>query len=820
MEKLIREVNFAGRSLVRSKGFAVAVTVTLAACIGVNVAIFAIVNSVLLRPLPVPNAQEIVLMSNRYPKAGVGYLYNSSSGDYFDRQEKVTALEEQAEFRFSDQTIEINGAPEREKVMRATPSLFPLLQVAPLVGRAFTAAEGEVGAEQKAILSYGLWQQLYGGDGGVLGRTLRLSGQPFTIVGVMRRDFVFIDPEVRLWIPAAFTAEEKTVHHSNNWYDIGRLKPGATIAQVKAQIDALNAANLEKSPQMKDILINAGFYTAVDPLADMVVNDVKGPLHLLWAGSVFVLLIGALNVANLALARLSLRRKEFATRLALGAGRAQLLRQLLVENVILAGASGVVGVGLGAALLRIIALIGLNDFPRAYEVRVDVEVVAMAALMALATGVLISGLALAGLSIKKFHGVLRDDERTGTGAKGNRRVRQSLVVAQIGFAFALLVGAGLLLASFRELLRVDPGFKTDGIITASISAPDSKYPDAPQLKTLVDRSLEAIRRTPGVESVGATTTIPLGGDYNDSVILAEGYEMKPGESVISPRQVSVTPGYMETMGIGLVSGRYFQGNDDRSSAPVIIVDEHLAQRFWRGRDPLGQRMFEPDPTHPDQAREEKTFYRVVGVVREVRLEDLSGKGNPEGAYYFPLAQHPSNNFTIAARTAGDAAQLGNALRMQIATVDPELALFDIRTMGQREELSLSSRRTSMLLGLMFGVLALFLAAVGIYGVLAYLVAQRQREIGIRVALGSTQSGIVKLVLREGFVLMLIGLIVGIAASMSLRTVVASEIYGVGPLDPLVLGSVALAFGMVALGACILPARRAMKVDPVMVLSEQ
>lgn len=818
MEKLIREVKFAIRSLMRSKGFGAGVVLTLSACVAANVAIFAIVNSVLLRPLPVPHAEQIVLMSNHYPNAGATTMEWSSSGDYFDRQEKVTALPEQAEFRFSDQNIEINGSPERAKVMRATPSLFPLLQVSPLMGRTFIPAEGEVGAEEKAILSYGLWQQLYGGDQEVLGKQLRLSGRPFTIVGVMPRNFVFIDPEVRLWIPAAFTAEEKTLHHSNNWYDIGRLKPDATMSQVKAQVDAVNAANLEKcTPEMKTALINTGFYTAVEPLEHMVVKDVEGPLRLLWAGSVFVVLIGALNVANLSLARLSLRRKEFATRLALGAGRLQLMRQLLIENVLLAAISGVGGLICGAGLLRAIALTGLNHFPRAYEVRIDAKVAAVGFLMAIGAGALISVLALLGLSIKRFHGVLRDDNRTGTTGKGARRVRQSLVVAQIGFAFALLVGAGLLLASFRELLRADPGFRSDGVITASISAPDTKYSKPVQLKTLVNQSLDAIRRLPGVASVGATTSIPLGGNYNDSVVLAEGYELQRGESLISPLQLSVTPGYMETMGIGLVSGRYFQESDEQGSPLVMIVDERLAQRFWHGRDPVGQRMYEPDPSNPNQ---EKIWYRVVGVVRSVRLQDLSGSGNPEGAYYFPFAQRTDNQFTIAARTTTDATQFAHAVRTQIASVDPELAPFDIRTMEQREELSLSSRRTSMLLGLSFGALALFLAAVGIYGVLAYLVAQRQREIGIRVALGSTHSGIVKLVLREGFGLVGIGLVVGIAAALSLRTVIATEIYGVGALDPLVVGSVAFAFGLVATGACVLPARRAMKVDPVVVLNEQ
>ena len=819
MEKLIRDLRYAGRSLVRSKGYPAAVIMTLSACIAVNVAIFAIVNSVLLRPLPVPKAQDIVLMANRYPKAGVGELNTSSPGDYYDRMENVAALPEQAEFRFVNQTIDINGAAERVTEMTATPSLFSLLQVKPLLGRFFTSAEGEVGAQQKVILSYGLWQQLYGSDPAAVGGELRLSGRPFTVVGVMPRSFVFINPEVQLWIPTAFTAREKTVHHSNNWYDIGRLRAGATIQQVQAQIDALNAANLGKFPQMKDVLVNAGFHTVVEPLEDMIVKDVISILRLLWAGSVFVLLIGVLNVANLALARLSLRRKEFAIRLALGAGRAQLMRQFMMENLLLAAASVVGGVILGTIFLRIVAAMGLNHFPRAYEVKVDGEVVFVAVLMALAASALISSLSLLGLSRRGFDDILRDDHRTGTAGKA-RAVRRGLVVAQIGFAFSLLVGAGVLLASFRELLRVNPGFRTTGILTASVSAPESRYGDAGQLNGLMSRSLDAIRKLPGVISAGATTTIPLGGSYDDSVILAEGYVMKPGESVVSPRRISVTPGYLETMGISLLSGRYFLESDDRNAPPAIIVDEKLAQRFWGHRDPVGLRMYEPDPLNLTETGPNTIWYRVLGVVRSVRLEDLSGKGNPEGAYYFPFAQNTSNNYTIAVRAAVDSAAVAQSVRSVIAALDPELPLFDLRTMGEREELSLSSRRTSMLLALAFGLLALFLAAVGIYGVLSYLVAQRRREIGIRVALGSTQGRILELILREGFVLVGIGLILGVIGSISLRTIIASEIYGVGSLDPLVIGIVAIVFGLISLVACMLPARRAMQVDPAIVLSEQ
>lgn len=814
---MIRDLKYAVRFLLRSKNFAFAVVVTLSACIGVNVAIFAIVNSVLLRPLPVPDSQDIVLVSNRYPKAGVADQFISSSGDYFDRREKVTALADQATFRFSNQTIDLNGAAQRERAMIATPSLFELLQVPPLLGRTFTAAEGEIGSEQKIILSYGLWQQMFGGDPSALGRDVRLDGRPFIVVGVMPRNFAFIDPEVRMWIPAAFTDDEKTVHHNNNWFNIGRLKPGATIQQVQAQVDALNAVNLEKLPKFKEVLINAGFHSSVEPLQEMVVRDVRSVLHLLWAGSVFVLLIGVLNVANLALARLTLRKKEFATRMALGAGRAKLLRQFMTENLLLAAVSCVGGVVIGELVLRVITRIGLNDFPRASEVSIDSHVFWFAVLMAVGASALLSSLSVVGLSLKGFHTLLRDSERTGTQAKA-RPVRQALVVAQIGFAFALLVGAGLLLASFRELLRVDPGYRTNDIVTASLSAPSSKYKDA-QLGPLVTRSLEAVRRTPGVVSAGVSTTIPLGGHYENSVILAEGYQMKTGESVISPIRLSITPGYLETMGIALVRGRYFQDSDTVNSLPVVIVDEKLANRFWPDRDPIGQKMYEAGDDA--LAITDKTVrYTVVGVVRSVRLEDLSGKGNQEGAHYFPFAQRPSNNYTIAVRTAGNAAALEPAIRAQIAAIDPEMPLFDIHTMAQREELSLSSRRTSMFLGLAFGILALLLAALGIYAVLAYLVAQRRKEIGIRVALGSTHSGIVKLVLREGLALVGAGLILGVVSSMLLRSVVQNEIYGVAPLDPLVLASVATLFALVALAACIVPARRAMQVDPVIVLSDQ
>jgi putative ABC transport system permease protein len=817
----LRDIKYGARSLLKDKGFAVTVVVTLSVCIAANTTTFAVVNSVLLRPLPVPDADAIVLMANRYPNAGVPNSNFSSAGDYYDRLREITVFDEQAMFRFEDQTVEIGGIPEQVRAMQATPSLFRLLRIAPARGRAFNDAEGEIGEENKAILSYGLWQQIYGGDPGIIGRELRLSARPYTVVGVMPRDFIFINPEVRLWTPLAFTAEQRTAYHSNNWYHAGRLKPGAGIGQAQSQIDALNAANLERFPQWRELLINAGFHTRVEPLQEMLIRDVRGVLYLLWGGSAFVLLIGILNVANLSLARFALRRKELATRLALGAGPARLTRQLIVENALLGLAAGVVGIALGVGLLRVLATVGLERLPRAHEVRMDAAVALAALAIAVLAGVFISLIPLVQIFRANLNDALHEDRRTGTGGQRARRVRQGLVVAQVGLAFVLLAGAGLLLASFRQLLQVDPGFRTEGIVTASVTAPRAKYTNFADRRTLMNRSLDALRSLPGVTAAGATTMIPFGSDYNDSVVLAEGYVMRPGESLISPRYGVVTPGYFETVGISLVRGRYFDTRDTEASLPVVIIDEWLARRFWPGRDPIGRRMYQPQGAKEVGQIDERTrWLTVVGVVGSIRLEDLAGGGSPVGAYYFPYTQGPSRSFTFAIRSSGDPQAVARSARREIAAIDSELALFDVRTMIERAELSLASRKTSMTLALGFGGIALLLSAVGIYGVLAYLVAHRRREIGIRMALGSTNAGIMKLVFREGLLLTGIGLALGLTGAVAMRRAIENEVYGVQPLDPLVIGAAIIVLGVAALAACLLPARRATQVDPVIVLSEQ
>jgi predicted permease len=821
MGSAFRNLRHAVRSLMGDKGFTVTVVLTIAVCIAANTATFAVVNSVLLRPLPVPDAGSILLMSNRYPKAGADFGYNSSTGDYYDRLRDIHVFSEQALFRTNGQTLEIQGAPERVTGMLATPSLFRLLRVSPAYGRAFSDAEGEPGGDKKAILSDGLSRRLFGSPQVALGRDIRMSGQPYTVVGVMPAGFNFIDPEVRLWIPAAFTPKEREVRHSNSWQNIGRLKPGANAQEAQSQVDALNRANLDRFPGFKELLINAGFHTVVSPLEDMLVKQVREALYLLWGGAAFVLLIGVVNVANLVLARTTQRRKEFATRLALGAGAGRLVRQLVTESVLVAIAGGAAGAALGAALLSALAHSGIETLPRAGEVRVDGMVVLAMLVTAALVGIVIGLIPSVQVIGARVNEVLREESRSGTGGRRARRVRQVLVVAQVGLAFVLLGGAGLVLASFRELLHVDPGFDVKGVVTASTSVPQSLYSKDTDASTLMDRTLAAIRTIPGVTAAGATTSIPWGGNHNDSVILAEGYIMKPGESLISPEQMMITPGYFEAMHIAMVAGRPFDARDVDSAPGAIIVDERLARHFWPGVNPIGRRMYRPQDINNLLKTDEHTHWMtVVGVIHPVHTADVEGNGSPVGAYYLPYAQNVQRGYALAIKTSGDSGPILRAVRARFAAIAPNLALFDIHTMEERGDLSLASRRASLTLAMFFGCLALFLSAIGIYGVLAYLVTQRQREIGIRAALGCTAGGVVKLVVGEALWLMGAGLIVGVAGSVALQSVVAGQLYGVKPLDPLVMSSVILTLAVVGLAACVLPARRATRVDPVMVLREQ
>jgi predicted permease len=821
MDRLLQDVRFAVRLLLKDRAFTLTALLTLALCIGANATIFSVVNSVLLQPLPVPQPERLVLMHNSYPRAGVERASNGVP-DYYDRLRELQAFEEQALYNTRGLTVGVEGDPQRMTGMVATPSLLRILAAAPVRGRVFTESEGEVGNHHKVILTNGLWQELYGGRTEAVGQELRINGEPYSIVGVLPAGFSFLDPEVRLWIPAAFSVEQKSddARHSNNWSMVGRLRPGATVAQAQQQLDALNARNMERFPHFKEILTNAGFHSVAVALQEDLVRSIRRTLYLLWGGVLFVLLIGVVNITNLALVRSSGRGKELATRQALGAGLGRLTRQLLTETVLLTIAGGLLGLAVGYWGVSALAALGLERLPRGSEVRLDAVAMAFTLLLALAVGVIVAMVPVLSMRGVNLSQAFREESRSGTAGRGTRLVRRSLVTAQVAFACMLLIGAGLLLASFQRVLGIDPGFTPTNVLTARVAPPESRYPGSQALRGFTNRFLERLRALPGVQQVGITSSIPFSGDSSDSVILAEGYQMAPGESLISPFNTSVSPGYFDTMGIALRSGRFFNDSDTDPSPGVIIVDERLARKFWGDRSPLGRRMYSPasaeDLTKPGP---DSQWYTVVGVVAEIRMSGLVETDDRVGAYYFPLAQQPRRNLTIAVRGAADATALTPAIRRELAALDPELPLYGVVTMEERMDETLVDRRTPMVLATVFGAVALFLAAIGIYGVLAYQVAQRAREIGIRVALGSGPGRVFRLILSEGLMLLGLGLALGVVGAFSIRSALESQLYGISAMDPFVLAAVAAVLGVVSLAACAVPARRASRIDPLIALNQ-
>ena len=820
MESFIQDVRFGARLFWKDKGFASTAVATLAICIAANTAIFSVIDAVILKPLPLPEPERLLLLYNSYPNVGVKRAENGVP-DFYDRRRAVTALEDVALYVNQGLNVGDGASVQRLEGMGVTPSLFRLLRAQPVLGRIFTEEEGEIGGERKVMLSYSLWQELYGGDRSVIGKELRIYGNLYAIVGVMPEGFLFLDPGIRLWRPLAFTAGQKQEYHSNSWEMIGRLKPGASMEQAQAQVDALNRANLDLVPQLKPLLVNAGFHTEVHRLQDEVVKDVKGTLYLLWGGALFVLLIGAVNIANLVLARSSVRMKEMATRFALGAGRGRVARQMVTESLLLTFCSALIGLLLGWWGTRIFSVLGLNEIPRGSEIAMGGAVVVYILVLTIVVGTGIGLIPVVHLHRADLNLLFRSEGRTGTSGQGARFLRNALVVTQIAFALLLLVGAGLLLASFRQVLAVKPGFAAGNVLTGSVALPSIQYKGDQELRAFMDRALEKIRALPGVLASGATDSIPFGHHSSDSLIMAEGYQMKPGESVVSPNQIVVTPGYFEAMRVPLIEGRLFDSRDSADSQKVIIVDERLARKFWPGVSPIGRRMWRPGGADDlIQPGANTRWYTVVGVVGSVKLRALVDPDERVGAYFFPYQQDPRSSPTFVLRTAGEPSALVSALRKAIVEVDPGLPLHDVRTMQERIDESLIARKSPMLLAIAFGLVALFLAGVGIYGVLAYTVAQRTREIGIRMALGSTTERIFRLIAREGFMLLGIGFALGLAGTLALARYVESLLFGVRPVDPYVLAGVAGILALAAAIACVLPARRAARVDPVVALRQE
>jgi len=821
MPTLVQDVRYALRLLVKDRSFSVTALVTLAVCIAANTAIFSVVRSVLLKPLPIQDSEQVVLLYNSYPNAGAPRV-GAAVPDLFDRMEGVPALPEQALLRREGVTFGSDEGAERLISLRATPSFFELARLQPVLGRIFTDAEGEPGQNAVAILDYGFWQRAFGGASDIVGRTIRLNGEQVTVVGVAPESFTFQWNDIDLYTPAAFTPVEKSDdrRHSNNWQMVGRLAPDATVDLAQQQVDAVNERNDERFPEFRQILADAGFHTVVVRLQDDIVRDISSVLYLLWGGVLFVLLIGCVNLANLVMVRSSARAREMATRYAIGGELGRLVRQILTETTVLALVGGVLGVLLGWWSLQWIASLDLDQLPRAYEIGLDAPSVAAILGLTLIVGVAIGLAPVIGLWRMNLNDELREGGRSGTGGRKAQLARRALATAQVAIACVLLTGAGLLLASFRAVLQLDFGFEPDRVQTAAINLPASAYEGPAEIRTFARRALEAVRSVPGVEAAGFTTAVPFSGAMSANVILAEGYVMEPGESLLAPMQIDVSDGYFETMQVELVSGRLFTEFDTAESTPVAIIDERLAQKFWPDQDAIGRRLYRPsDPQDITRITDETRFINIVGVVREVLMMGPRADFTPVGTYYFPLAQDPSRGMALAVRTRGDDATVMATVRQRVATIDPELPLFRIQPMQQVIDDSLTGRRVPMYVALAFGAVGLFLSAVGIYGVLAYGVTQRRRELGVRMALGGTAGTVFNLVLGDGVKIAGVGLVLGLAGAFFVGRFMEAQLFNVSPLDPAVLGSVVAILVAVALVASVIPSWRATRIDPVVVLGK-
>ncbi|MEO5821938.1 MAG: ABC transporter permease [Vicinamibacteraceae bacterium] len=824
MDVFRQDLVYALRVLRRDRAYAAAVILTLAICLGANTAIFAVVRSVLQRPLPYPDSSRLVSSFDGFPGAGVERA-GTSVPNYIDRRAMPDTFAAVALYHWSGFRVGQGAGAEQVSSMEVTPSFFQVLGANAERGRLLSEDEGTPGKHKVAVLSHAYASRQPGGIDGAVGRTLRLNDEIYQVVGVLPDSFYFLSADVRMFTPLAFVPKElgEDRRYSQNHEMIARLAPGASIQQAQAKLDAMNVRYMERAGALAEPLRSAGYNTRLNSLEGDLVRNVRSALEMLWGGVLFVVLIAAVNIANLSLVRANGRMKELATRNAIGAGGRRIAKQLITEATLLTLIGAGLGIGLGFLSLSAIEWIGFTDLPRAHEISLDGVVLAVTLAPAVLLGIVVGAGPALQLARVNLSNVLREEGRSGTAGRASKAVRRSLVVAQVALAFVLLIGAGLLLASFQRLLGVDPGFTAENVLTGRLSPLATRYTDDNALRGYTDRVLTRIRSLPGVEAAGASSYLPFSWDGSSSVVIPEGYTPKPGESVISPNQLYVSPGYFEAMKIRLKSGRFFTASDTADAPKSVVIDENLARKFWPKQEAVGKRIYLPDsPEDVARPGPKVVWMNVVGVIGEVKMKGLveGGETARGGAFYAVMSQHSSRGIGLAIRTKGDPTATQAAVTRAIAEVDPDVPMTDVFTMSARIDKSLNPRRAPMVLSLGFGAVALLLAAIGLYGVLAYHVSQRTREIGIRMALGSDASGILRLILSEGGVLVGVGLAAGLVGALALRGAIASQLYGVGALDPLVMAGAIGVLAATSLIACWGPARRAAKVSPLVALSRQ
>ena len=814
LSHLLQDLRYGARMLLAKPGFTLAAVLTLALGIGANTAVFSVVDALLLEPLPYADSGQLVHIYNTYPK-GELMMAGTSVPDYMDRRDQAPALADSAIWQPYSFNLSTQSAPERLNGVAATPSLFSTLGAGAALGRTLTEADGQVGSEHVVVLSAGLWKNQFGGDTAVVGRDVRLNGDNYRIVGVMPEGFFFPDHQAQLWAPLAFTDKQRSdEERGREMYDsIGRLAPGASIAQLDAQMDAIVQHNLERvagTPRgdgWKKFVESSGFTGRAQTLRDAWVGDLRPTLWLLQALVAVVLLIACANVANLLLTRLSARQKELSVRTALGAGRARIARQLLIESLLLALVGGAAGLALGAAGVDVIRTLGLGGQTGSFDIAIDMPVLAFSLLLALATGFVFGLFPLLSLARNRTAEALSEGGRGNSAGPASRRVRNALVVAQTAMAVALLGVAGLLIRSYLHVQQQSPGFVSDNVLSAMIVLPKNRYPDEASQAQFYDRLLGEARALPGVKSAGLVNNMPFSGNDGSGSYLIEGRDRSNGATPHGYQQ-TIDEDFFKSMQIPILAGRAFTAQDTATAPPVAIVDETLVKKYFAGQDPIGKRISNNYNEDPAKTR----WMTIVGVAGAVKRDRLSEQTTKETIYAY-YKQQPDTYATLALRTEMAPNALVAPLRDALRRVDPEQPVFDIKTMSERIALSLDDRRTPMLLLMLFAGVALALSAVGIYGVLAFAVAMRTGEIGVRLSLGAQRRDILRLVLNDGGRLTGIGLALGLAGAIAIGVAMRGQLFGVGVADPLTLAVVVATIALTALVACWLPARRAARIAP-------
>ncbi len=805
MQTLWQDLRYGARMLMKNPGFALIAVLTLALGIGANTAIFTVLNAVVLRPLDFDHSERLVVCWESNPEKNFPRL-TVSAPNFTDWQKQQSVFEQMAALGDRELTLSGGGAPEQVKGYAVTAGLFPLLRVKPALGRAFTAAEDHPGREQVVVLSHKLWQRRFGGDAGIIGRSIKLNHKDYTVLGVMDAGFKFPSPEVEVYLPLAFGPKELASRGSKNFLVVARLKDGVTLAQAQSEISALTERIKQTDPEG-----NAGFGALLQSLRALYAEDAEETLYVLLAAVGFVLLIACANLSNLLLARGAARQKEIAIRLSVGASRGRIVQQLLTESLIIALAGGLCGLLLAAWGKDLIVALMPDELFRVKDLGIDYGVLAFTLLLSLLTGLVFGLLPAIQASKPKLNETLKDAGHSAIGSKRGQRLRGLLVTSEVALAIVLLVGAGLMFRSIRAMRAVNPGFNPRNLLTLMLTLSETRYPDAAKRAAFFNQLLPKLETLPGVQAVGLTNQLPITEDDSQSDFEIEGRpkKVKKDDFDITSRR-SINPAYFNVLGMQLLRGRAFSEDDNRAGRLVAIINETMARRYWPNEDPLGKRITF------DETEEKKPIWReIVGVVNDVKHQGLNKP--PLAEVYYPYAQRPEATVYLAVRTTTDPKGLAAAVRSQVFSQDAEQPISGVETMEERITTFMApDRMITLLLGL-FAALALALAAIGIYGVIAYSVAQRTHEMGIRLALGAQTSDVLRLVLRQGMLMVLGGVGVGLALALGLMRLMKTLLFGVQATDPLTFAVVALLLTSVALLACWIPARRATKVDPLVAL---